>query len=82
MKIIIIIIFGIIILFLISILLSDFYFTMKYAKGWVSQGRSGTAIKEFIKEEDGCVYFVDVWDTKVKTCGDYEIKLYKGDITL
>ncbi|HRF69813.1 MAG TPA: hypothetical protein PKV66_00115 [Candidatus Pelethenecus sp.] len=56
--------------------LSDFYLTMKYGKGWVSQGVNGTAIKTFIKEEAGCVYFVDVWNTQTKTCGDYELKLY------
>lgn len=63
-------------LVVISTLFSDFYLTMKYAKGWVSSDRNSSAIKTFIKEEDKCVYFIDVWDSEVKTCGNYELKLY------
>ena len=70
------IIAGMFLLTVFSAFTMDFVFTVKYGKGWVSQGRSGTAFKEFIKEENGCVYFVDVWGTSVKTCGNYELKRY------
>lgn len=55
----------------------DFYKTMRHGEGWVTQGRHGTAIKEFKKEEGNCVYYIDVWGNDTKTCGAYELKLYK-----
>jgi len=52
----------------------DFYKIMKYSDGWVWQDRHGTAVKDFIKEEDNCIYFIDVWDRDIKTCGTYQIE--------
>jgi len=64
------------VLFLIFIIGVDFCMTIKNGIGWVWQGRKGTAVKEFIKEENDCVYFIDVWDNKNKACGIYQIKKY------
>uniref|UniRef100_A0A6H1ZF82 Uncharacterized protein n=2 Tax=viral metagenome TaxID=1070528 RepID=A0A6H1ZF82_9ZZZZ len=65
------IIFAIVVIYVLG---TDFYKTMKYSDGWVWQNRHGTAVKEFIKEEDNCIYFIDVWDREVKTCGIYQIE--------
>lgn len=69
-----VIVMGLILFILIGALGTDFYKTMKYSVGWVWVERKGTAVKEFIKEEDSCVYFIDVWDKEVKTCGIYQIE--------
>jgi hypothetical protein len=55
----------------------DFYKTVNNGIGWISQDRNSTAVKKIIKEEGGCVYFVDVWGSDGKTCGSYEIKRYQ-----
>ena len=35
-----------------------------------------TAVKEFLEEKYGCIYFIDVWDNQNKVCGIYQIKKY------
>ena len=54
----------------------DFYKTTKNGIGWVYQAKHGTAIMKFIKEENQCIYFIDVWENEGKICGDYQIKLF------
>ena len=50
--------------------------TMKYSVGWVWQGKNGSAVKEFLIEEGGCINYIDVWDKKSKACGEYIIERY------
>jgi hypothetical protein len=54
----------------------DFYKSVAHGKGWVSQDKNGRAIKELIKEENGYVYYIDVWNTNGKTCGAYDLRMY------
>ena len=61
----------------LSVLFTDFTLTIKNGIGYVSQDTKRTAIKEIIKEEDGCVYWVGVWGEDGKTCGSYSIELLK-----
>lgn len=74
---------GIAILGLVALLLLpliafgvDFYVTVRYGKGWVNQEKHMQAYKTIIKEENGCVYFIDVWNNEDKMCGIYGIKKY------
>lgn len=69
-------ILGAFILLIVVVLGADFTKTMQNSVGWVYQANHGTAVKEFQKEEDGCVYYIDVWDNSGKTCGVYEIQKY------
>jgi hypothetical protein len=75
-------IFFIIFSFLLGLtlfaIIIELYKIEKYSIGWVWVERKGTAVKEFIKEEDKCIYFIDVWNNNVKTCGIYQIKKYNS----
>lgn len=55
----------------------DFYKSISSGNGWISQDRNGRAIKELIKEENGCAYYIDVWENQGKTCGAYDLRMYK-----
>lgn len=55
---------------------ADLFMTMKNCVGWVHQDNHGTAVKQFIKEEDGCVYYIDVWGRDSKACGSYVVEKY------
>lgn len=50
------------------------YKTIKYAQGWVCQEKKCEAVKEFQKEENDCIYFINIWDNSVKTCGVYSVE--------
>lgn len=41
--------------------------------GWVHQGNHSMAYKEILKEESGCIYFVDVWGNEGRACGAYTV---------
>ncbi len=45
--------------------------------GFVQQNRSTYDVKEFIKEEGGCIYYISTWGYEAKTCGDYSVKKIK-----
>lgn len=73
----ILLVIGILIVAVVAtVLIVDFKMTMSNGIGWVWQDRHGDAVKEFIKEENGCVYFIDVYDSEMKACGNYVIKKY------
>ena len=66
--------------FIILVLIAfgmDFYKSVFHGKGHISQDRNGRAIKELIKEENGCAYYIDVWNNQGKTCGAYDLQMYK-----
>lgn len=52
----------------------DLFKTTKNGVGWVWQDRNGVAVKQFLREENGCIYFIDVWDNEGKTCGTYRVE--------
>lgn len=54
----------------------DGFKSVKDGNGWVSQDRRGEAFTEIIKEEDGCVYYIDVYGSNSKACGSYVVKRY------
>jgi hypothetical protein len=64
------------VIFLCFLLGINFYKTITNSIGWVHQGTEGYAVMEFQKEENGCVYFLDVWSYDTKVCGAYSITRY------
>lgn len=50
--------------------------TLKHGVGWVWQDKKGSVVKQFLKEEDGCVLYINVWDKQSKACGSYVIEKY------
>ena len=43
------------------------------AVGVVNQGTHGSFVKEFQREEGGCIYFKNVFDGDEKYCGAYSV---------
>lgn len=67
---------GLILLVVITLGI-NFYKSVSDGNGWISQGRNGRAIRELIKEENGCAYYIDVWGIQGKTCGAYDLRMDK-----
>lgn len=74
---IVMVILGIIILLVFAAFFVDFYMSITNGRaGWVWQDRNGTAVKQFLKEENGCIYFIDHLNNESKTCGSYRKEVY------
>ena len=55
-------------------LVVDITLSVGKGNGWISQDRKGEAFLEIIKEENGCVYYINVYGSDCKACGSYVIK--------
>jgi hypothetical protein len=67
----------IILIFLLGLLIfgASAWIDCGKAKYWIDQAGSMNSATSIVKEENGCVYYIDAWtDKEGKTCGAYSIK--------
>ena len=57
-------------------LVVDITLSIQKGNGWISQDKKGEAFLEIIKEENGCVYYIDVYGSDCKARGSYVINHY------